>query len=516
MWIFVTFGLLLVTSLALVVLRFVRPASQYAWLAGAFGSIFVWVSVFLWQLEPGLSISPGTWQPATLFGNSPEFIVDATGWLFAISLTAMAAAIILTAPARLGPISPLAWAGTLAITAIGLLAVTANNPLTLVLVWTAIDFTEFASALRSARDSSASERTVVAFGMRSLGSGLAMWSLANGTVTASFSAINEQTALLLLFAAGMRLGVLPLHLPFRVEPALRRGLGTTMRMTAAATSLVLLARISFSANFLVTTVLLGLSSLAALYGGWKWLSVSDELAARPYWIVTVAALAVAAALRGNPLGSAAFGSALVLFGALTFLYSSRSRLLSWLLVIPALGLASLPFTLTAPAWLGGEGMFFIFWPFLLLAQAFLVVGYVRHALRPTEDVFQALPRWAQVSYPAGLGILVLTMLQAGLWGWPGALQLGDWWAGLVVLLLSGIMIFILLRLPGLNTSVVVPGQVIISRFAVVQDALAGYLWSTYVLIGRLFGFLADLLEGDGGLLWTLLLLVLIFSIVQVP
>ncbi len=506
-----TFGLVLVTVTGLVTLHVVRPGSKYAWLAGMLGSLLVWLSVFLWQMEMGFTLSPGTWQPDTLFDGSPRWAIDPIGWLFALSLTAMSAAIILSAPARLGPVSPMAWVGTISMTTLGLLAVTAANPLTLLLTWAAIDFTEFFSTLHSAQNASASERTVIAFGIRAFGTGLAMWALANGGMTASFDAIQSQEAALLLVAAGLRLGVLPLHLPHRTEPALRRGLGTAIRLTAATSSLVLLARTSAAAASLPLTPLLVLVTLAALYAGWKWLSVADELTARPYWIIGMASLAVVAALRGNATGSAALGSTLVLFGSLSFLYSSRNPQMGRILALLALGLGSLPFTLTATSWQGAE-MFIGFWPFLLIAQTLLVVGYIRHILRASEDVFAALPRWTQISYPAGLGILALTSIIGGLWGWPGALSLGNWGAALTVFLLSGIMIFILLRITGVNIPSG-PGEAL-TRLSIVQDAIARLLWGLYILAARIINFIANLLEGDGGLLWTLLLLVVIFSLVQ--
>jgi len=43
----------------------------------------------------------------------------------------------------------------------------------------------------------------------------------------------------------------------------------------------------------------------------------------------------------------------------------------------------------------------------ILAVALLIVGYVRHALRP-EDALQALDRWIQIVYPFGLFLVVST------------------------------------------------------------------------------------------------------------
>jgi len=58
-----------------------------------------------------------------------------------------------------------------------------------------------------------------------------------------FASMPSQAGLLLLAAAGLRLGVLPVHLSYDSESSLRRGLGTMLRLVSAAASLVLLAHI---------------------------------------------------------------------------------------------------------------------------------------------------------------------------------------------------------------------------------------------------------------------------------
>ena len=84
-------------------------------------------------------------------------------------------------------------------------------------------------------------------------------------------------------------------------------------MISAASSLILLARIPASSlTSPLTPYLLMLVSLAAVYGGWMWLRAPDELTARPFWLIGMGSLAVAAALRANPVGATAWGCALIL------------------------------------------------------------------------------------------------------------------------------------------------------------------------------------------------------------
>lgn len=449
----------------------------------------------------------------TLFAVSPLLKVDGLAWLYALSLTGLAAAVILSAPARVAGVSPVAWLGTLALTALGLLAFMADNPLTLVMIWTALDLAEFANSLRAANSAAESERVVLAFALRALGTGFMLWaSVSSAAVGATFlfETLRPQSAIFLLLAVGLRLGVLPLHLTYRAEPLMRRGFGTLLRLTVAASSLVALGRMPHN---LITggggLLLQALVLLAALYGGWKWLTGAEALSARPYWLIGMSALALAAAFRDNPLGAAAWGNALILLGGLVFLASYRLPWQNGLLALTALTALGLPFTLTASGWQGESAWFF--WPPALTAQVLLLAGFVRYFWILPTGAWHELPRGARAAYWLGLGLLAALSVLTGLWGWGGALLLGRWGAGLSALALAGLIVALALRLPGL-LNISFPARV--SSLFRAQDFLAALLWGLYRLLRQLAEFLSALLEGDGGLLWTLLLLALFILFLQ--
>jgi hypothetical protein len=282
----------------------------------------------------------------------------------------------------------------------------------------------------------------------------------------------------------------------------------------ASSSLVLLARIP--AGLVapgISPFLQVLLVIALLYGAWKWLTAPDELSARPYWLIAMGALSMLAALRGSPLGSAAWGVALILFGGLTFLYSARQKIFTIFLSALGLGLLSLPFTVTATTWQGSAPFDWLFWPFVVVGQVLLVIGFVRHLWRSSESELTSLPRWAQSAYPVGLAILAAMIVLLGLWGWPGALQVGYWPAGLAVGLLSLGALSAWWRIARVSELVDgekrSPGAADDSRLAGWLEAFAGGAWALYRAIRRLVDFISGLLEGDGGLLWTVLVLVLL-------
>ncbi len=519
MFVLLTLSLLFISSLAMAVLRLTRRPAAFAWLVSAVGALLAWVSILLWQFDLPISLPINPWAAVPFLNTAPYFEADSYAWLYALSLGALAAAVILTSPARMTVLNPALWIGSVALALLALLAVMADNILTLTLVWTAIDLLEYLNTLRISPSPSLNERAVISFSFRAAGTGFALWaaviSAANGPL-ASLRATPPEAWLFMLLSVGLRLGVIPLHLAYRDDPGLRRGIGSSLRLTAAATSLVVLARLQVSrVDENLLSFLLVWVALAAVYAGWKWLSLPDEISARPYWIIGMSALSLAAALRGSPEGSAAWGAALVLFGGLSFLYSSRQVWFTRFFAGLALFLLSLPFTLTAAGWMGIFPLPVLFWPLFLVAHAMLVGGYIRHLFRGGETPFGELPRWAQVAYPFGLGIFVITILLTGLWGWPGSLQVGAWMIALLMVALAAFIGIIYLRARRLFVSQREQvEEARVSYFAQTQEFLARLLWSLYRLTGRLAGYASALLEGDGGLLWTLLLLIIFITVLR--
>ncbi len=518
MLILITVTILFVTALGLLVLQLASPGFRYSWLIATGGALLAWISVFVWQLQiPIAPLAIPAWQPASLFSQSPTFVGDSLAWIFAVSLATLCLTIILTAVVRSDFPRPINWLGTLILTSLGILAVVADNPLTLVLIWAAIDLSELIAQMRSVDDPQLSERTVIAFASRAAGIVVLLWagmvSIANGQVL-DFRQAPPQVGLYLVLAAGFRIGVLPLHLPYSNESTLRRGFGTGLRLISVASSLILLARIPISSLASpLTPYLLILVSLGAVYGGWMWLRAPDELTGRVYWLIGMSSLAVAAALRANPTGAAAWGCAAVLAGGALFLSSEQNKwLLRALLFVGAWGISSLPFSLTATGWNNGlpnSLLTWLAWPLLIVAHAMLMAGFVRHSQRTTTRLSnEDQPIWAKNVYPIGISLLLLTTILLGLFGWNGTLQLGNLFASLPAVLLAFGLLSLTPRLRILNpVRAHWVGPANPSWLDWIYQALAGL----YRQVRRLSEGISGVLEGEGGIMWTLLFLALFIS-----
>ena len=510
----VTTLLLFLTALAIAILQIVRPEFRFTWLTAVAGALLAWISVLLWQTNMPSSFNFLLWKPVSIFSESPSFATETISWPYALSLVTLAVSILLTASVNETFTSAFAWAGSLTLCGLGLLAITAANPLTLALVWAALDLTELIITLRSVNDSASSERIVVSFSTRAAGIGLLIW--ANVVTSGSgknldFMTIPPQAGLYLLIASGLRLGVLPLHLPYSSESTLRRGFGTTLRLVSAASSLVILVYIpALSLAVPLTLLLLILVTGAGIYGGWMWLRAPDELIGRPFWIIGLASLSIAAALLGNPVGTVAWGTALILIGGALFLASVQQTWISRALLIGAFSLSALPFSLTASGWQGNiVGVWYIL-PFLLSAQALLMTGFIRSALRPsTRASLASQPIWARGIYPIGIGFLLLVQILLGLWGWQGALTIGKWAASIFASLLTLGLLWAIPRFPSLNP---IPAHWVRPSITPWLDRLYENLRFIYNWLAGFCLTLSDILEGDSGIIWTLLFLVLFISL----
>lgn len=467
-------------------------------------------SVFIWLAQMPLEFALPAWQPITLFENPIQFRADAISWPYAVSVAGITLTVLLTAVARPNSTSSYAWAGVLALGGLGLLAVTANNPFTLLLIWSALDLAELITQLRSVDGPANNEKVVISFSTRVLGTFLLLWanivSVAQGS-TFDFQSIAPGSGLYLVAAAGLRLGVLPLHLPYSSESVLRRGFGTSLRLIAAASSLVLLAHVpAGSLNSGVTPFLIVLAMFAAMYGGWMWLRAPDELTGRPYWIIGVAALSIIATLNGNSLGAIAWGCALILVGGALFLASVQHNWLNRVLLVSVWSLSSLPFSLTASTWLGNLNFFI---PFAVAAQALLIAGFIRHALRPGErSSLDSQENWINRVYPAGIILPIALQIVLGLIGWDGARQIGAWLLALIVSTLTVGLVWATPRFRILN-----PIRAHwVNPAASTTTSVYSSFWSIYRIFERISQAITTALEGNGGIMWALLFLVLFISL----
>lgn len=523
-------GLLLASSLAITILDKIRPKFGTSWLIASGASIITWVFLLFLRLRLPTTLELFSWaQNEINLMGSFSLLLDYDSWPYVLSLITITLAVILSDAARTRyDSSPQSWAASLMITALGLLALMSGTSLSLMVAWVAVDLYELVYLLRLKDADRYLLRIIISFGVRMTSiMALFLATSLGWQTTGSFTLteIPQSAGFLFLLAAGLRLGVFPLNLPFLDEPTLRRGAGNIIRLAPVAASLSLLARLpvnlippSLSAWM---PLFQGMIAFAGLYAAIRWLTAANEIEGRPFWIIGWAALATISVLNGSPKASLAWGIALLLPGSLLFLYYPRIQRMNFLLHFGLIGLIGVPYTLVASGWVGLIANGVNMWTLLsILTHALLVLGYINRTFQPGGET-GVLESWARLVYPLGVIIIIQSLVALGLVGWPGSLTLGVWWLALMsnILILTAI---ILIRRFAFSPPYVqlssssTPAKVlnwILSHLEPIfrLEWLYRVAWRIYNFFGGIFRGFSALLEGEGGILWTILLLILLIS-----
>jgi hypothetical protein len=495
---------LLGSALGLAVMRLIRPKFPFYWLVSALSALISWTLILISRTRIPTLIPLGTWQPEQYFGSSPVLLIDGFSWPYAMSLVTLVLAVVLSDIVRTSELDWSSWASNLALVAIGLVAVMAGNQLTLLLAWAAIDLFELLVWMIHIYDSSIRERIVIAFSLRSVGLMLTLWGGGSGEI--------------FMIAVALRLAVLPFHLPISEDILIRRGLGTVIRIVPAIASLVFVSRVAvMGVSSAFTSPLLIAAWIIAFCASILWLRAKDELDGRPFWVLGMSMISLAAAVRGQPVASMVLGISMLHAGALLYLYSARNRYLHLILLVGLLAISFLPFS---PSWDAARlytAPLSSWMLTFLIPQSLLILGYLRHAFRPAESL-HGVERMVQVIYPWGLFLLPLTQFMIGYWDWRNTVQQGtgyqypasmnpvEYWSGVLVLALIVLWVVLWRLFPWKRFDKTINiGQVLSLEW------LFLLIKSSYHLMSRIIAIITGIFEGDGGILWTLLLLVLLFA-----
>jgi hypothetical protein len=353
---------------------------------------------------------------------------------------------------------------------------------------------------------------------------LALWGIVtapSGWSREAFSTVPESVFPFLVLAAGLRLGVLPLNLPFTGELTLPRGLRTALRLVPAAGNLVLLVRIAPQTPPSYALILCVFAAGSALIGAFIWAALRDEAEGIPYWLLGTAGLAVCGSLLGKPEAAVSWGATALICGGLLSVVSGQ-RLKRVVGGFVLLSVSSLPFT---PNWGGTELYSIVSSPptghsttsavilslIFFLTQALLMAGCLRH-VRASEDN-EPVERWVWLSYILGSGLLFGVHYLTAAVRWLPLRQVGaaSWVGGALAAVITAGLWYANTHMRRTQIQGTAASAL---RKIFILEWLYNYLWLGYRLVGRITGGITSLLEGQGGVLWAFVLLSLLFTLLQ--
>ncbi|TFH35534.1 MAG: hypothetical protein E4G99_07090 [Anaerolineales bacterium] len=483
-------------------------AIRTQWGLSAAMAIVIWIVCLSLRLGPDLHYQLSVWQPIEIFSTPLSLSLDSISWPILYALVTVLVAMIFTAASR-----QMATATSVRIfwfiySASAVLAILADNLLTVLITWTLFDFISAIFLFTFLRSEDEIRQVLTRLSIDLLGTLLILGGSAV-SIAAGFG-VNLTDPLhaplsvfLLALGSFVRLGLLPLHFNLPALLALRRGFGTLLRLFPPAIVLSFLARLFMAGipdQTLPWFMIAGVSG--SLIGGLRWMLESETIVGRPYFILAMSGVGVLAGamLPQEYSGIVSACVVLLLAGAvlsLTVVHTPSQRVLSLGAVLVLLGIPGLPasvLTMAASQNIIMLGLGLVWALILIVAMSMVALGCL-HLYFAEETPWQSSESLVRITYSLGLSLPVFTSIGIGLQLRP---EIGLWtWILLALqIVLVAIGYLVLRKLP--------EGSIGRFRFNLSRlDPTRFYVRMGKALdvLSRAIQSIAGLIEGEAALLW---------------
>ena len=472
---------------------------------------------------------------------------DPTSWLFAMALLVAVMAVVLTgisSPTGIRRVTE--QASCLLVTAVALMALFAENIVSLSVAWTGLAVWSFLTVLALGRTTNgqdgggeASAGAVLGLGIELVASALVLAAALHAASTGRSELLTTrdlppESILYLFLGAGTRICLYPFHRRFKSDLGLPKGIGVVLPLIAIATSVDVLAVVAaqISSVPLLGWMTVGLS-VCALFGAWFWWSCTDDSMGPGYFLLAqygLIGMTVLHAGEWSVVGVVSQGIALLLGGSVISLWGGHQEDRRALLVGPllaALMVVGLPLTVgyigmwalyTGLDW---DGAWITIGIVALLIHTLLVAGSIRWALRPRE-LFSGEEGLSGRMHLLGLGIPIAVGVYLGLM--PDTLldfigaetipALGDMLlashgivalGGMLLTCVLGSVLWILTG-SGRYLSLTSEGAILFTSLSWCYT----WIWTMFRFSARISRTAGRMFEGEGGLLWVMVAAILVW------
>lgn len=532
--------LILLGLITQISLRLIRPRFSIYWLLGVFSTFAAWGMFVFLRLRLPLVELMENWQNGLLLFPSPLFLLDQISWPYIIAFETVCLTFTVSAVVR-GQRQEesrnwSSWSTSLIINLAGILSLLAGNLLAILLTWTLTDLFELIIRLRYSFSGQPVRRILGFFTIRAFSLFLIIGSASNSGAASlehisansnSLSLLSSQNVTMLLIACWIRLAGLTILQP---EVSLSNSGGTSVPggtvvsglhllliMMSASVSLALITRLSFiDISFQSLNLSLILLSLVAALSALLWATAPIAQTGQIAWFLSIGSLSVISGFVGQPAASLIWGLSALLIGGLIFIISAKSKIIMILSFVGWVALSSLPYTPTwqhvrlynlQTGWLNN-----VITILILLSHSLLLAGYLRHIMQSKPSI-DGLERWTWIIYPIGGFLILLVMVFITYWSPlkipPGKIadpDLSVSWPVLVSLVMSVILYIISKRFINILPRLFSTLNNIISLSWTYQPARIGDR-----ILNSMVRGVDSLLEGPGGILWTILLLTILIT-----
>lgn len=509
----IIFGL---AAAGITALRWRGMRMGYIWLLPVVLALVTWLILLLMPVPAGAQLQEWTWLKLAEEQMTILMRVDSISWPFLFLVVSLVLIYFLTLTVRLeAEKRTILWVAWLLLGAAAVLAVVAGNLITLILLWALIDLLDFLfprfvfkTIEPAARTGSFIPRTLAIL-LLILAVVFSFQSGSNPTV----ESINTPTGVMLFFAALLHAGILPIEKKQKVEDSACQSFEFFTHLVLIVISLNLLSRLPvvlFSPLF--SQVLSTLLWLLALF-----FTILDfqEKTDMDYWDNAVVCLAAIATLSGHAQSMPAWCALLCVGMGMHQFYAMRSARLNIFPWLAFIAISALPFTVAATAFQGLIQANNLIWAIATLPiYALLLVDFNRKA-RAEKYCNEQVETWYQAVYLFGLFLLILTpfaLVVKIITYQTSALQ--NWWlgAGVLTLTIASRLIThrsILKEKKNKRMKILITS---ISKFFNFKWLGKIYTWLNLIFQEVIF-FFTQLLEGEGGIFWAVVILALMISLI---
>ena len=492
-----------------------KSTMRLRWTVGAVAALFAWLSSLLLAKAIPLQTSISVWRPIGIFAAQIELRLDSTNMNLISAGTTVVLAVVLSGVIRLADANFRFRAIAMTYGGLAIAAMLSANLLTLALSWALIDLMTLLYGMSVTKDAAARSslitRVVVDVSGIFLILGTAIVNVAGGGADdLTIPLVNYWATALLVFAVVLRLGLVNREYSLAGLPGFDSSVKTLMRIMPPAAALSILARqFAFGIPEELRAWLSAGSAIGLLIAGMRWMLEEDDTDRQRFFTFGIAFLGILASTVPSAASEAPLvASTMVLLivgsiGSLTQIHSP------WHRVFPAIGAV----ILIMPVWAVGaklvqglakgldvgNGMWITIVGIIGLAM--LVEGLLR-------DAFKKLQTWyvddlARLLYSAALILPVMVGFGLG-GGTATGVELG---AILVTAITASAALGSVGFMQRRRRTLLRGAREYISKVDLaptLNSAGAGLSWASRLLRG-----LGEVLEGEGGMLWVFVILLMI-------
>jgi hypothetical protein len=490
---------------------------RVVWAISSGAALLAWITSLALILSVPSITSISVWREQGDILSTLELHLDRVGWAFLYTSVTVVLSVSFTLPARIKETRPGSRSAILVYAALPMIAMMAGNFLTVAVSWAFMDILSLLILLnvvdRDTGISSTLSRLAVDAGGLLLVLSAALLNInVGGSVSLNLPLKSSLSAVLLAIAALLRLGLLPLHFNLSPLPQIRHGLGTLLRFFPPVAALSVLARlmsIGVPEQSIPWLQLVG--ALGMIIGGLRWALSRAKVDSLPFLVLAVSGLGVfTSSLPAAGSGEIILGAGVLLLiagavASLTEIFTPTHRV--WP-ILAGLMLAGLP---GSPTGVIGNALFSgsvnasnaIQTLIGVLGLVLLSIGALRYAFLPTTS-WPTGESLVRVIYGLGLGLPLLVGIGIGIW-MPGSISMQGFILFIVVIILVLLINYGLQRLP--RRDVARWGKII---QWIDPSPLYRVLGAGGRAVLRVVHLAGDILEGEGAMLWMLVILLLLF------